>query len=173
MSSKENPVVASHAPGESGPAIVLSVGLAALVVGEATFVLAALILSPSTVQNDAFLAYSLLGQVLIAIGTLPVAGGLIVLRAAHWLVVFGVLAVGGFAAYGFRWPDWLLPSANNPFRPYIGQFTLGGLILVLFLVALLSHWQQVWSALRRPLLVAVVVSTVAIAVLAWLYTWIA
>ncbi|HEV2579537.1 MAG TPA: hypothetical protein VGT44_01690 [Ktedonobacteraceae bacterium] len=173
MSGNENPIVVTNNPGESGPAIALSAGLAALTVGEAIFLLAALILSPSAVQNDIFLAYSLLGQALIAIGALLVAGGLIGLSAAHWLVALCVLAVAGFAAYGFHWPDALLPAATNPFRPFIGQFTLSGLMLVLFLGALLSHRQQVWPSLWRPLLVAAVIAAVAIAVVAWLYSRIA
>lgn len=171
MLSKGNPVIASRHSGGSGPAIVLAVGFAAVVVGEAIFLLAALpIAHTGFTQNDLFLGYSLLGQALVLVGGLLVAGGLIGLRVAHWLVVLCVLLVGGFAAYGFRWPDWLLPPDTSPFRPFIGQFALGGLMLALFLVALLVHWQRTWPILWRPLLIAAIVAAVAIVLIAWQYS---
>jgi len=155
----------------SGSAIVLAAGLYALVLGEAVFLLAALLLPPTAVQNDAtFFVYSLLGMAFVFTGSLLVSGGLISIKGAHWLIVLVVLLVGVFAAYGFRWPDWLLPPVDSPFRPFIGQFTLGGIMLVLFLVVLLSRWQRVWPVLWRPLLVAGAAVAVTIALLAWLYS---
>jgi len=171
MTSEQNQAIGSRNPQDSGPAIVLSAGLYALALGEAVFLLAALLLPPTAIQNDnTFFAYGLLGMACVFIGSLLVAGGLILLNGAHWIVVLGVLLVGLFAAYVFRWPDWLLPSIDSPFRPFIGQLTLGGIILVLFLVVLLSRWQRVWPVLWRPLLVAGAAAVVTIALLAWLYS---
>lgn len=155
----------------SGSAIALAAGLYALAVGEAVFLLAALILPPTAVQNDAtFFVYGLLGMAFVFTGSLLVSGGLIGLKGAHWLVVLGVLLVAVFAAYGFHWPDWLLPSVDSPFRPFTGQFTLGGIMLVLFLVVLLSRWQRIWPVLWRPLLVAGAAAAVTIALLVWLFS---
>lgn len=173
MSSKEDRVIAPPSS-EGGPVIILSAGLAALTIGEAIFLLAALILPPTAVNNDTtFFLYGLLGMALVAIGALLVAGGLIGLKGAHWLIVLCVLLVAGFAAYGFHWPNWLLPPVNSPFRPFIGQFTLGGIMFVLFLVVLLSQEPRIWPALWRPLLVAALVAAIAIGLLIWLYSRIA
>ena len=171
MSSEEDQAIAPHNHQDSDSAMVLSAGLYALALGEAIYLLAALLLPPTAIQNDTtFFVYGLLGMAFVFIGALLVTGGLISLKGVHWLVVLGGLLVALFAAYGFRWPDWLLPSVDSPFRPFIGQFTLGGIMLVLFLVVLLSRWQRVWPALRRPLLVAGAAAAVTIAMLVWLYS---
>lgn len=171
MSREEDQAIAPRNPQASGSVIVLSAGLYLLALGEAVFLLAALLLPPTAVQNDAtFFVYGLLGMACVFIGSLLVASGLIGIKGAHWLVVLGILLVAVFAAYGFRWPDWLLPSIDNPFRPFIGQFTLGGIMLVLFLVVLLSRWQRVWPTLWKPLLIAAATAVVTIALLVWLYS---
>ena len=171
MSGEENRAGASLSSGVSGPAVVLSVGLTALASGAAIFLLAALLLPPAAIENDqTFFVYGLLGQFLLAVGALLIMGGLVGVKAAHWPVVLVVLAVAGFAAYGFHWPGWLLPAVNNPFRPFIGQFALGGLVFVFFLVVVLSHRHRFWPMLWKPLLVAGVVVAVAIALFAWLYS---
>lgn len=171
MSRQGDRAIAPRNPQVSGSVIVLSAGLYLLALGEAVFLLAALLLPPTAVQNDTtFFAYGLLGMACVFIGSLLVSGGLIGLKGAHWLVVLGVLLVAVFAAYGFRWPDRLLPSIDNPLRPFIGQFTLGGIILVLFLVVLLSGWQRMWPTLWRPLLIAGAAAVVTIALLVWLYS---
>ncbi len=104
------------------------------------------------------------------IGALLVAGGLISLRIARWPVVLCVLLVGGFAAYGFRWPNWLLPPDSSPFRPFTGQFTFGVLLLVLFIVVLLIHWHRTWPILWRPLLIAGIVAAAAIVIITLQYS---
>jgi len=58
---------------------------------------------------------------------------------------------------------------DSPFRPFTGQFTLGGIMLVLFLVVLLSRWQGIRPVLWRPLLVAGA-AAVTIALLVWLFS---
>ncbi len=171
MSGEENRAGASLYSGVSGPAIILSAGLAALMSGAAIFLLAALLLPSAAIENDqTFFVYGLLGQFLLAVGALLIMVGLVGVRAVHWSIVLVVLAVAGFAAYGFHWPDWLLPAVNNPLRPFIGQFTLGGLVFVFFLVVLLSHRHRFWPMLWKPLLVAGGVVAVVIALLAWLYS---
>lgn len=170
MSSKEDQLIASYNPREIGSAIVLSAGLAVLALGEAIFLLAALLLPAAVVDNDTiFFGYGLLGMASVFVGALLVSGGLIGLKWVNWLAVLGVLLVAVFATYGFRWPEWLLPSVANPLSPFIGQFSLGGIMLVLFLVALLRRGSRAWPVLWRPLLVSAVVTAIAIALLVWLY----
>jgi hypothetical protein len=170
MSSEGNRVSKSHNTAGSASAIVLAVGPGAVIVGAAIFLLAALPVAPiGFTQNDLFLSYSLLGEGLILVGALLIAGGLIGLRIVHWLVALCVLLVGGFAAYGFRWPDWLLLPVTSPFRPFVGQFTFGGLMLLLFLGTLFTRWQRIWPRLWRPLLISGIVAAVGIALIAWQY----
>ncbi len=172
MSDNRYPAASSQNSAWSSSAIILAVGLCAILIGEAIFLLAALPVAPiGFTQNDLFLGYSLLGQALVLLGALLVTGGLIGLRTARWVWIVAICALlmGGFAAYGFRWPDWLLPPIDSPFRPFIGQFSLGGLMLVVFLVALLACWQRVWPGLWRPLLITGIVAAISIAVVIWQY----
>lgn len=171
MSSEENQTIAPRKSANSGSAIVLSAGVYMLALGEAIFLLADLLLSPADLQNDAtFFMYGLLGMALVFFGSLLIAGSLIVLKAVHWLIILGALVLALFAGYGFRWPDWLLPAMDSPFRPFTGQFTLGAIMLVLFLAVLLSSWQRLWPTLWKPLLVAIAAIAVSIPLLAWLYS---
>ncbi len=162
MSSEEHKAIPRCNPKVIGYALLLSLGLYFLVLGGgAIYLLAPLLLPPTIVQNDTpFFAIGIQALVFVFLGGLMVPGGLIGLKAIHWLVAIGMLLLSLLAAFG---PELLLPPQDIPVSPIT---TFGGVMVLLSLV-LLSRLKRVWPVLWRTLLVASAGAAIDIVVLFW------
>ena len=163
MSSEADKAIAHRRSKRIGSALLLSVGLYLLVLGGgAIYLLAPLLLPPALVQNDTspFFAVSIQALGFVFLGGLLVPGGLLGLKAVHWLVAIGMVLLSFLAAFG---PGFLLPSQDIPVSPIT---TFSGVMVLLCLV-LLSRVKRVWPVLWRTLLVAGAGAAIAIVVQLW------
>ena len=163
MSSEADKVIPHRRTKSIGSALLLSLGLYFLVLGGgAIYLLAPLLLPPALVQNDTspFFAISIQALGFVFLGGLMVPGGLLGLKAVHWLVAIGMVLFSFLAAFG---PGFLLPSQDIPVSPIT---TFSGVMVLLCLVSL-SRVKRVWPVLWRTLLVAGAGAAIAMVVLFW------
>ncbi len=163
MSSEEDKAIPRRSTRVIGYALFLSVGLYFLVLGGgAIYLLAPLLLPPTIVQNDnsPFFIIGIQALGFVFLGGLMIPGGLIGLKAVHWLVAIGMVLLSLLAAFG---PGLLFPPGDIPVSP----ITIFSGVMVLLCLILLSRLKRVWPVLWRTLLVAGVGTVIAIVVLFW------